>query len=347
MQLSLGKRLESGGKMPWVRAIRRILGLALVAIVWYTFCEWSGIVKDFQTRPATQVLLKLYKDDYSQTLMHIAVTSLWILPVITMNWKIRLAYAVFSGLLHFLISWWFNFVWVHSDPGGVDGGPLGFLSWAVPALCGTLACDAVRRSGTQAALRIALCGVGVMVVGWLMSFGTVLYNVHGEPPLTEASSPDEIATAKAKSSGLNPVRFPPDPVVPTWDRLRTWDGTIVELPFVPPPDDKHRQWNYWMMSQRGGNLSYPTFCAGLSLVIYSLFLWACDGKKWQLGIFRTLGTNSLAAYLLHDVAGWLIKDHYPSDSTSVVMTMAVFALYTFFVYSICRLLEWLGWYIRV
>ena len=39
MRLSLGKRREAGGTMPWGRAIRRILGLALIAIVWYTICR--------------------------------------------------------------------------------------------------------------------------------------------------------------------------------------------------------------------------------------------------------------------------------------------------------------------
>jgi len=106
MRLSLGKRLEAGGKMPWGRAIRRILGLALVAIVWYSFGDWKGIVEDFNKRPFGDVLYQLFKRRYFQTLMHIAVTSLWILPVVTSTWKIRIGYTVFSVVLHFLLSWW-------------------------------------------------------------------------------------------------------------------------------------------------------------------------------------------------------------------------------------------------
>ena len=101
-----------------------------------------------------------------------------------------------------------------------------------------------------------------------------------------------------------------------------------------------------MMSQRGGTLSYPTFAAGVSLVIYAFFLWVCDGLHLQLGLFRTLGTNSLAAYILHSVAGWIIRPYFPKDSAAI-WTLTGFVLFTLIVYSICRLFERLGWYIRV
>ena len=362
MRLSLGKRRESGGKMPWGRAVRRILGLALVAIVWYTICDLKGIVENFNKKPVGEFLVVLFKREYFQTLLHIAATSLWILPVVTASSKVRVWYAIASGILHFLISWWFNFVWVHSDPGGIDGGPLGFLSWAVPALCGTLACDAVRASGPSAALRIAVSGFGVALLGWVMSIGTVLYNV---PEVQASTSPPNASTAPVSDSqqtsavgaeqSPKPAAKPrneklaPDPVVPSMERLRAWDGTIVEPPFVPPPDYKHRKWNYWMMSQRSGNLSYPTFAAGVSLIIYALCLWLCDGRGLRLGFFRTLGTNSLAAYILHDIAGWIISttNYFPEKSSSAIMAMVGFACFTLFVYAWCRLLERLGWYIRV
>lgn len=356
MRLSLGKRLEAGGKMPWGRAIRRILGLALVAIAWYSYADLRGITENFSKKPVADVLYVLFKRTYFQTLLHIAATSLWILPVVTSSWRVRLGYMIFSGFLHFLVSWWFNFVWVNTDPNGIDGGPLGFLTWAIPALCGTLACDAVRASGPKAASRIALSGCGVMLLGWLISNGTVLYNVPKEEVLKEEAAIAAAVAAAANSSPSDgqpaPVARPrssklaPDPVIPTMERIKAWDGTIVEPPFVPPPDEKHRKWNYWMMSQRGGNLSYPTFAAGVSLLLYALFLWACDGRGWNLGFFRTLGTNSLAAYILHGVAGWIVSPYFPRSSSAAV-AMLGFACFTLFVYACCRLLEKLGWYIRV
>jgi hypothetical protein len=375
MRLSLGRRLETGGKMPWIRAIRRVLGLALVAILWYGFCSLKGVIAGFHEAMTDggffyPFLYRLFKRELYQTLLHIAVTSLWILPVITSSWKVRVWYAIGSGALHVILSYWFNYAWVYSDPTGIDGGPLGFLTWSIPALCGTLACDAVKAMGTAATGRIAGWGCVVMLIGWSLSIGTTLYNVTeaqiqaeqtaaavalAEPkPASPATiAPPAGPVVKPLIQALDPKKHAPDPVWPTWERLKSWDRTLVEPPFVRPPDVQHRRLNYWMMSQRGGTLSYPTFCAGLSLLIYAGFLYVCDGLKWRLGIFRTLGTNSLAAYMLHDIAGWIpiggkvIDQHFPTNSTLWVGMLIAFGIQLLFVYGVCRLLEALGWYIRV
>ena len=330
LHLSLGKRLAADGKIPWGRAIRRILGLALVAVAWYTFCDLKGIIQQFGNDQTLSVLARLAKRNWFQTLSHIAATSLWILPVIGASTRTRVWYAIASGAIHVVLSWWFNFAWVNSDPRGIDGGPLGFLTWAIPALCGTLACDAVRASGVAAARGIAMQGIGMMLLGYVLSCGTTLYD-----------------TPVSRVTVLTNRPFAADPVLPSSERLQNWNGTLAEPPFVPPPDRQHREWNYWMMSQRSGSLSYLTFTAGLSLVIYSLFLWVCDGRGWQLGIFRTLGVNSLAAYILHDVASWFVAPYFPETSSSVVWTMTGFASSFLVVYGMCRMLEWRGWYLRV
>ncbi|WP_010582759.1 hypothetical protein [Schlesneria paludicola] len=450
MRLSLGKRLAVGGFAPWGRAIRRILGLALVAILWYGYADYRGVVEKFNTLPVGEALYVLFKRPLFQTLLHIAATSLWILPVIAMSWKVRLWYAVASGLAHVGLSYWFNYEWVFSPPTGIDGGPLGFLTWSIPAIAGTIACDAVRASGPKAASRIALSGIAVMLIGWGMSNASVLYNVPAAktlddpaaapegttpetktpettppvatpaaettPPTADAApkvdaTPVEAATplaervpkteaetnpdskqigvldekldvasdaanqaleakmapapapepkaepvAEAKTAkppfvmmaGLDPKKYALDPVFPSKERIQAWDGTFAEPPFVPPPGIEKRKWNYWMMSQRHGTLPYPTFAAGVALVIYALFLWLCDGFNLRLGLFRTLGTNSLAAYCLHDVAGWIIKrPYFPSKTSSDLWALFGFVVFALFVYACCRLLERMGWYIRV
>ena len=319
-----------------------------MAIVWYTICDLTSIIERFQKQPLGDVLYALFKGEYFQTLLHIAATSLWILPVIACGWRIRLGYLFLSTFLHFAVSWWFNFEWVITSPGGIDGGPLGFLSWSIPALSGTLACDAVRAWGTQSVGRLAGAGLGVMLLGWAISNGTVLYNVSADQIAAEdAAAQPATAIPGAKKSGLDPKKYPPDPVVPTWERVKSWDRTFVEPPFVPPPDFHHRRLNYWMMSQRTCNLSYTTFSAGLSLLVYALFLWVCDGLKLQLGIFRTLGTNSLAAYVLHDIAIWIVTPYVPRKTPSVALAVAGFAAVILFVYGVCRLLERQKWYLRV
>ena len=444
MRLSLGKRLAVGGFAPWGRAIRRILGLALVAILWYGYADYKGVIEKFNSMPVGEALYVLFKRPLFQTLLHIAATSLWILPVIAMSWKVRLWYAIASGIFHVIISYWFNYEWVYSNPTGIDGGPLGFLTWAIPAIAGTIACDAVRASGTKAAWPIALSGMAVMLLGWGMSNASVLYNEHptkaaDEPAATapEAKGPEstgpavtpaeattatvpttpdpatppaepipktdaeinpdskqigildeklDVASDNSKQSaetalaaepnttpipapepkpapaaevkptkppfammtGLDPKKYALDPVFPSKERFQSWDGTFAEPPFVPPPGLDKRKWNYWMMSQRHGTLPYPIFAAGVSLVVYALFLWLCDGYNLRLGLFRTLGTNSLAAYCLHDVAGWIIKrPYFPSKTSDDLWALFGFVVFTLFVYGCCRLLERMGWYIRV
>lgn len=365
MRLSLGKRLEKGGKMPWGRAIRRVVGLALVAIAWYGYCDYPDIMRDLRANPSLVTIGLIFKSKLFQTLLHIAVTSLWILPVITASWQVRFAYAIASAILHVYLSWAFNFEFIHTPPGAIDGGPLGFISWSIPTLAGTIACDAVRASGTNAGWRITIAGIVIMVVGWAMSIPTTLYDVHPSKKIANTqTAPDQVsnsddttpgdkpeeaqpAVPNSSNSKLDLAKYAPDPVIPSAERIRQWDGKIVEPPFVPPPDFKQRRLNYWMMSQRAGSISYTTFSAGLSLVIYALFLWLCDSKKWGLGIFRTLGTNSLAAYILSEFATIIARPIAPPGSTDVVTALFAFFCATLMVYAVCRILEWRGWYLRV
>lgn len=115
MRLSLGRRLQKDGRMPWGRVIRRILGLACVAVVWYSIGDLPRIVQMFHAEHWLQVLATLGKRNLFQTLLHIAATSLWILPVIATSSRARILYAVLSAILHIMLSWWFNFPRVKSS----------------------------------------------------------------------------------------------------------------------------------------------------------------------------------------------------------------------------------------
>ena len=87
--------------------------------------------------------------------------------------------------------------------------------------------------------------------------------------------------------------------------------------------DWYRKWNYWMMSQRGGTLSYLVFSGGFSLFVYVLFYVACDIFGWSLGIFRSFGVNALAAYILHGMVGSAIGPFVPKDAPGWYMTASV------------------------
>ncbi|MAT97881.1 MAG: hypothetical protein CL608_12115 [Anaerolineaceae bacterium] len=116
----------------------------------------------------------------------------------------------------------------------------------------------------------------------------------------------------------NPVAFD----FSKWSAL-PWSKKIGRNPMERPPYEDPRvvdyqprdafYWNAWMMSQRAGTVAYPTFAAGASLLMYLLFYIACDIRGWQVPLFRTWGTNALAAYVLFELVCGAVKQFVPRD----------------------------------
>jgi hypothetical protein len=322
--------------------VRRLLGLILVSLVIY------GVGERFETWESLQELgfwgaiRGPLKRDWFQTLMHIAVTSLWILPVVNARPWVRIAWMIGSASAHVGLSHWFNFHWVNAPPSGIDGGPLGFLTWSVPAIMGTLAYDVFAQSrdklriGSPLLWKTFAAGCAVMLLGYVLSCGTRFYDViasEGTVPTIEKlaahpvlPSPSQINAKLAQEGGYTKY--------------------LAEPPFVPPPPAVERQWNYWMMSQRAGSLSYVTFTAGLSLVVYIFFFIACDLWKLRLDFFQTFGTNALLAYILHSMVSNAVQPFVPKDSPawyalgSLVLFFAITWLFV-------RSFEKQGLYLRV
>jgi hypothetical protein len=110
----------------------------------------------------------LWRDTF-QTLVHIAVTSLWVLPVITGSARTRLVFGAASVLLHVALSAAFWYDLLHEKK-VIDGGPLGFLTWTVPALAGSFAYDWRQGRGATGSLRPLLAwGSVLMVAGYGLS----------------------------------------------------------------------------------------------------------------------------------------------------------------------------------
>ncbi len=309
LRLTFGRRIETQGTAAaYGRIVRRLLGLVLVSLVIYTVGPRAESWEQLKEIGVWGAIGEPLKRDWFQTLMHIAVTSLWILPVIRGGVWTRIAWMVGSGLAHVGLSYWFAFTWVNTSPNGIDGGPLGFLTWCIPMLVGTLACDVFVKPREELQLfsptlfRVAAVSCALMAFAWVLSCGTRLYDV----PASQVEA-------------LRGQKLAPDPVWPSADRLEAKQGQglsawLAEPPFVQPPDAAHRKWNYWMMSQRAGTLSYPTFAAGFSLLVYLLFFIACDLYGFQLAVFRTFGTNALLGYVLHGMVGDAVEPFFPKDS---------------------------------
>ncbi len=339
MRLSFLKHLQHGGaREAWSRMTRRLVSLALVAIAWYSLIDWTEIQTDMTTKGWSTALFIAAKRRWMQTLLHITLTSCWILPVIAAGLGPRVWYAAVSGLLHVVLSAWFNFAWVNGQldgVNGIDGGPLGFLTWSIPAIAGTWACDVCRpgRAGNLSAAARQLLMVGGMLagLGWLQSCGTTIYDVP----------PDRVEDLRGE-------KYARHPVLPTAEEWSNWNRRPAEPPFVPPPDASLRKWNYWMMSQRAGSLSYLVFAAGFSLMIFAGFAWACELHGWRLGLFRTFGVNALAGYLLADLTSPIAQRLFTLEKTSPAISVsAAFLMHLTLTWLILRLMEWRKVFLRM
>ena len=94
-----------------------------------------------------------FQRQYFQTLAHIGVTSLWVVPVIGAGALIRLIYMIGSGLLFIYLSSSWYYDWELTRP-GIDGGPLGFLTWTSPLILGSFAYDIWRGGSKLQVLKI-------------------------------------------------------------------------------------------------------------------------------------------------------------------------------------------------
>lgn len=288
LRLAHGRRVEAlGAHAATVRILRRVLWLLLIGAVFYNLEteSWSRLAKG-------DVLHWLGLT--FQTLVHIAVTTLWILPVVRARPALLLAFAAASGLLHLGLSHAFYLEWTRTHL-TIDGGLLGFLTWTLPALAGAWACHVLTASGPRGALRpLVGAGLALAALGIGLSF-------------------------------LGDTRTPP---------------------FVHRPGVTSDMVDLWAMSQKTGSLSYQTFSAGFSLLVYAAFVVACDLRGLALGFFGTLGANPLAGYLLHGLVCELLKPMFARDAHLLVV-LAGCGLSVAVTWGILKLLERRGLYLRL
>jgi predicted acyltransferase len=318
-RLTFNRRVQSDGpRRAYLKVVKRVLGLAVVALIVYAPAPLTRSWDELLRQGPSAVLLAA-AHDWFQTLMHIAVTTLWVLPVIRAGAAVRIAFTLFSLALHVAASHGFYYDWVQT--GGIDGGILGFLAWTLPVITGTLACDMVQAARPRELGRMTALAALMMLAGWLIAAPTTLYNL---PP--------------GQSDPLPNQKWAADPVIPTAERIHTRVLSWPEPPFVPPPPASQREENYWMMSQRAATLSYHLFAAGLSLAVYALFRWACDYHGARLQLFEILGANALAAYIAHGMVGNAVGAFVPADAPAWYVTIAFLVYFAI----TCWLVRWLN-----
>ena len=296
------------------KGLMRCLGLMLVAFVVHGASGGVGTFDELKKYDFWSFLHAAFKRGYFQTLAHIAVTSLWVLPVIMLSGRSRLIWAILSAMIHIAISFgfkhlgwwtWSNYDWTLANPVAIDGGPLGFLTWTMPLIAGSFAFDWCSRPPGEGKPVERLLGWGAAIM--LLAYGLSCLN----------------------------LRFPPNQDSGRW---------LLEPPFVAPADPATK--NYWTMSQRTGGVTYPMCAAGFSMVTMAVFVLLCDRLKWRWGVFDTLGSNALLAYILLGLLEDAIRPWVPKDSPAW-FALSAWGLELGICWVILRNLQKNGVYIKV
>lgn len=349
-RMSYLRRLQQDGAGATKRRIvRRILGLLLVALFAHgldgRYESWEAI----RTLGLGGFFSESFQRRYFQTLTHIGVTSLWVVPVIGAAARWRFAYLCLSALLFGVVSDRWYYEWVVTRP-GIDGGPLGFLSWSIPLLLGTFAFDIWHRRAGGVVLRLLAGGITAMAGGYALSCiapsafpnhmdkDTPLWQRFADNPFVppKQSPPDRSASG---SDGTQRAWWQTWTVsgqqIPAVDSRKIEHWPVVRQRYRDPlladqetnPDnqgdsaplatwhDANKQYlNQWTISQRTGSLSYTLLGGGFSMVVLAGFMLISDRWGWRLGVFRTLGVNALVGYILHELVNAAVTPFVPRDS---------------------------------
>ena len=91
-RLTFGRRVQTRGAVSaYLRVVRRLLGLVLVSLIIYRVSPVAKSWSELQSIGVWGAIADPLKRNWFQTLMHIAVTSLWITPVIRARASVRIA----------------------------------------------------------------------------------------------------------------------------------------------------------------------------------------------------------------------------------------------------------------
>jgi hypothetical protein len=311
-RLTMLRRCAQGSAWPAYRhAIMRSFAIILLSAMMFSLDLKMASFSEMTSERVREYIAEVLKAKLWNVLAIIGAAQFLLLPVITSRAWVRVLTLVAFMLIHATLSHLFNYEFVYGRPNAMDpywgaattrawdGGFFGVLMWAVPMLAGTLAYDIVHGKWVMG--KLVTLGLAMMLVGYLASCLTTLYDKGAEPI---------------------------SPVIPSLEQLNTRSigSLLAEPPFVPVPPPEARMHNYWMMDKRVVTITFTMFSTGFAFVLYGLFVFACDHHGASVDLFRVLGQNPLAAYLLHYPILKTIRSFVPNDSPMwwCLVSLAVF-----------------------
>ncbi len=217
LRLALLKNIRNTGRpAAYRKAVIRCLMLILIGLVVYhldgSYKTWHDLV----TLGWTGFFTRSFWQSPFQALVHIGVTSLWVLPVVAAGARVRVGFLAASALAHLGLSYWFWYSLLNARQ-VIDGGPLGFLSWSIPTIVGSFAYDLVTRDAPKAALKpLVRWGVALCVLGYALSCLNAVFQpiqTGGwtawlvEPPFFPPSRPVDLWTMSQRAGSNSYLWF--------------------------------------------------------------------------------------------------------------------------------------------